>query len=92
MLIYRDLQLFYKEYVGEELLTPFISYTDMKIKYPIQLIDLRFRFDHFNPMKIGIFEEYRGANKNARFFMIIIRHREIKRMSDGNKITEVTII
>ena len=28
---YRDLELFYKEYVGEELMNPYISYTDMKI-------------------------------------------------------------
>ena len=27
---YRDLKLFYKEYVGEELLSPFTSYTDME--------------------------------------------------------------
>ena len=30
---YRDIKLFYKEYVGEELLSPFISYTEMKDKY-----------------------------------------------------------
>ena len=29
---YRDLKLYYKEYVGEELLNPFKSYTDMKDK------------------------------------------------------------
>ena len=27
---YRDLKLFYTEYVGEKLLNPFVSYTDMK--------------------------------------------------------------
>ena len=32
---YRDPKLFYKEYVGEELMVPFIKYTDMKNKYPI---------------------------------------------------------
>ena len=49
---YRDLILFCKEYVGEKLLRPFISYTDMKNKYPIQVIDLRFQVDHINPEKI----------------------------------------
>ena len=39
---YKDLKLFYEEYVGEELLNPFVSYPDMKTKYPIQVIDLRF--------------------------------------------------
>ena len=43
---YRDLKLFHKEYVGEELLNPFISYIDMKNKNPIQVIDLRHQVDH----------------------------------------------
>ena len=64
----------------------------MKNKYPIQLIDLRFQVDQFNPKKMGLFEEYRGATNNARLFMILIRHREIKMISDGNKIVEVNII
>ena len=84
---YRDLYLFNKEYVGEELLNPCISYTDMKTKYPIQVIDLRFQVDHLNPKKVQLFEEYRGATNNARLFMILIRHREIKMISDGNEIT-----
>ena len=33
---YRDLKLFFKEYIGEELMSPFISY---KTKYPIEIID-----------------------------------------------------
>ena len=37
---YKDLKLFFKEYIGEELMTPFISYHDMKTKYPIEIIDL----------------------------------------------------
>ena len=48
---YRDLKLFYKEYVGEELMIPFISYTDMKNKYPIQVIVLRYQVDHITPKK-----------------------------------------
>ena len=42
---YRYLKLFYKEYIGESLLHPFISYLDMKTFYPIQVIDLRFQID-----------------------------------------------
>ena len=86
---YRDWNLFYREYVGEELLNPFISYRDMKNNYPIQLIDLRF---HIIPKKIRLFEENRVATNNARLFIILIRHREIKMISDGNKISEVTVI
>ena len=29
---YRDLKLFFKEYIGEPLINPLISYTDMKTK------------------------------------------------------------
>ena len=64
----------------------------MKTKYPFQSIDLRFQVDHINPNKIQLFEENRGATNNARLFMILLRHREIKMISDGKKITEVTVI
>ena len=49
---YKDVKLFYKEYVSEELLNPFISYPDMKNKYTIQVIDLRFQVDHETLKKI----------------------------------------
>ena len=48
---YRDLKLFFKEYIGEELMTPFISYPDMKSKYPIEILDLRHQSDHITPKK-----------------------------------------
>ena len=43
---YRDLKLFYKEYVVEQLLSPIIKYEKMKKNFPIQIIDLRFHVDH----------------------------------------------
>ena len=52
---YKDLKLFFKEYIGEELMSPFISYPDMKTKYPIQIIDLRHQSDHIAPKKIQLF-------------------------------------
>ena len=30
---YKDFKLFFKEYIGEQLMSPFISYPDMKTKY-----------------------------------------------------------
>ena len=45
----RDLKSFYKEYVGEELLNAFITYTDVKNNKPIQAIGLRFQIDHNYP-------------------------------------------
>ena len=50
---YKVLKLFFKEYIGEELMTPFISYTDMKTKYPSEIIDLRHQSDHITPKKFN---------------------------------------
>ena len=83
---YRYLKFFYKEYVGEELLYPFIKYPDTKNLYSFQFIDLRFQVDHPNPKKMGLFEEHRGVTNNARLFIISIRQREIKMISDGKKL------
>ena len=55
---YRDLELFYKENVGDHLLPSFISCDKMKNYYPIQRIDLRFQVDHISPKESRLFEEY----------------------------------
>ena len=65
---YKDLKLFSKEYIGEELLRPFIFYPDMKTKYPIQIIDLRHQPDHITPKKNQLFQEYSADPENAKFF------------------------
>ena len=91
---FRDLNLFYKEYVGQELMIPFKTYTDMKNKYPIQVIDLRHQVDHITPKKIQLLEEYKidPVYPNIRLYFILIRHREIEMISDGYKIIEVKVI
>ena len=89
---YRDLKLFYKEYVGEELLQPYISYPEMKYRYPIQITDLRHQVDHITPKKIQLFEEFSEDPNTERLFIILVRHRQIEMISDGNKIIEVKVI
>ena len=89
---YKDIKLFFKEYIGEELMSPFISYPDMKTKYPIQIIDLRHQSDHISPKKIQLFLEYSEDPVNAKFYLILIRRREIELISDGNKLIEIKII
>ena len=54
---YRDLKMFYKDYVGETMLSPIITYDKMKSQYPIQINDLRFQVDHISPKTIRLFEE-----------------------------------
>ena len=89
---YKDLKLFFKEYIGEQLMSPFISYPDMKSKYPIEIIDLRHQADHITPKKIQLFLEYGADPENASFFLILVRRREIELISDGNKLIEIKII
>ena len=89
---FRDLKLFCKEYVGEELLPPYISYPDMKYLYPIQITDLRHQVDHLTPQKIQLFEEFSDDPNVERLFIILIRHRQVEMISNGNKIIEVKVI
>ena len=89
---YKDLKLFYKEYVGDPLLSPIITYDKMKDYYPIQIIDLRFQVDHISPKKIRLFEEYDPNPTNTNLYVILIKHREIKMISDGNKIISVEVV
>ena len=89
---YKDLKLFFCENNGEQLLSPFITYPDMKTKYPIESIDLRHQADLITPKKIQLFLEYSADPENARFFLILIRRREIELISDGSKLIEIKII
>ena len=89
---YKDLKLFFEEYIGEQIMSPFITYPDMKTKYPIEIIGLRHQSDHITPKKIQLFLDYGGDPENARFFLILIRHREIELISDGNKLIEIKVL
>ena len=72
----------------------FISYTGIKNKYPIQVIDLRHQVDQLTPKKNELFEEFNTdpANVNARLFVILIRRRQIELISDGNKVIEIKVL
>ena len=89
---YKDINLFFKEYFGEQLMSPFISYPDMKTKYPFEIIDLRQQSDHITPKKIQLFQEYSANPENAKKYLILIRRREIELISDGNKLIEIKVI
>ena len=48
----KSLKLIFKEYIGEPLLNPFISYLDMETKYHIGTNNLRHQPDHITPKTI----------------------------------------
>ena len=84
--------MFYKEYVGDELLPAFISCPEMKLFYPFQVPDLRFQLDHITPKKIQLFEDISEDPDDERLFFILIRHRQVEMSSGGNKIIEVKVL
>ena len=64
----------------------------MKTKYSIEKIRLRHQSDHITPKKTQLFLEYGADPKNSRFFLKLIKRREIELISDGNKLIEVKVI
>ena len=73
-------------------MNPFISYPNMKRKYPIEILDLRDQTDYIPPKKIQLFLEYSGNPENAKIYLIVIRRREIEIIIDGNKLIEIKVI
>ena len=89
---YTDLKLFYKEYVGEPMLNPIITYDKTKEYYPFQINNLQFQVDHISPREIRLFEEYDNNPANTNLYIILLKHREIKMISPGNKIISVEVV
>ena len=89
---YKDLKLFFRENIGEPILSPFIYYPDMKTKYPIEIIGLGHQTEQITPKKVQLFHEISADPENAKFYLILIRRREIELISDGNKLIEVKVI
>ena len=59
------LRLFYKDYTGEPLLNPTITYDKRKDYYPFEIIDLRFQIDRISPKKLRLFDEYNDNPANT---------------------------
>ena len=55
---YRDLKIFHRAHIVEEILSPIGTYEKVKTFYPIQLIDHRFQIVYGTPKKIGLFYDY----------------------------------
>ena len=62
---YKDLTLFFEEYVVEELLNPLLSYLDMKTKNSIDIKYLRNHADLITPRKTQPPREYGADRANA---------------------------
>ena len=72
---YRDAKLFSKEYLRESLLYTFITYADISIFCPIQVIDSRFQVDCKPPLKFQVFDENRSNCGTAKLVDKLNRHK-----------------
>ena len=63
----------------------------MKTSYPIQVIDLRLQIDYVTPKKIRLFGEHGTALEFFNRYVILIKSKELKLASDGNKKTGVAL-
>ena len=88
---FKEIKVFFREYIGEELMSPFIFYPDMKTKYPIEIIDLRHQSNHITPKKNQLLQEHSADPENANFYLLLIRRREIELISDGKKLIEIKV-
>ena len=84
--------IFFREYIGERIINTPISHPDMKTKYAIRITDLRHQPDHITSKRFQLFQKNDTDPDNPRMFLIIIKRREIESRSDGNKLTEFTVI
>ena len=89
---YRDPKLFYKEENGDSLLNSFIIHLDMKNFYPMQVIDIKLHFYYIALQKSTHFEEHEAAPEHTNLYVIMIKHKEIKMVADGNKKTGIYLI
>ena len=86
----RDLNLFYKEYVGEGIMNPLLTYSQEKLLcYSSHWFEIR--VEYVSLKKTLTLEEDWVATKHARLFLILLRHKEIKMASDGNGFTEIKL-
>ena len=74
------------------MLNPIITYDKKKDFYPFEINDLPLQVDHISPKKIGLFEEYDDNPTTTIICIILLKHREIKLISDGNKKISVDVI
>ena len=61
----------------------------MKTFYLIQVTGQRFQINFITPKKVGLFEEYENAPANTKLYVILIKQKETKMVSDGYEVTGI---
>ena len=88
---YKDLTLKTEKYVGESLLNPFMTHSDLKNFHLIQITDLRFQTYHIIPKKLQFFEKHYETPDYVNFYAVLMKHREIILVSDGKRLLQFNL-
>ena len=86
---YKNIELYYKEFIGEQVLSPYISYDEWKTLYPIFVNDLRFQNDYISAKKIQLNIKYRADTGNAVLFTVLLRNRVVDVQSNGRSMIDI---
>ena len=62
-----------------------------KILYPIQVFDLEFQIYYMTPERIKLFDQYENTPEHTNFYVILMKHKEIKVASEGIKTTGIEL-
>ena len=63
----------------------------MKTYYPIQIFDSRLPVAYLNPMKIRLLDEYDENQTNTNLYVILLKHRKTKMVSEGKTVVELKL-
>ena len=85
----RDLESFYRKLFGKQMVSPTITYDKRKTYIPIRINDLKFQVDYVTPEKN--FEGNVLAPTDTDLYDIILKHKEIKMVSDGRGINGIEV-
>ena len=73
------------------MLSSIIKFDKMRTYYPLQINGSRFQMYLVTPKKIQIFQDWDVDSTVINFFVVLIKHVEIKMISDMNKFREIEL-
>ena len=93
---YNEVLKFFREYVGEQTVTPYITFQDFKEKYNLYLFDLRNQRDHIASQQVtATFKFVAGDDvvaENYTAFALVLTNRVINITSDGSRQFDIDVM
>ena len=74
------------------MLSPIKTCDKMKANYSIQIYGLKFQPNNITPKKVKLYEVYDENPTNTTLHGILVKHRENKKISNGDKSSGIEVI